>query len=245
MNPKPFDTYFGGKAGSGTYQTIINQIPPHRVYVEPFVGGGAIFRHKLPATISLLNDVDLAVVDRWRMAHLSECNQMEKVQPGGQIFCRDAIQWLTAERLWLDRKDTFIYVDPPYPLSSRKSDTRYAHELTDDDHRHLLALLDSYKFARIAISTYPNDMYGAILGIADSDWRRIEFESTTRGGMATEWLFMNYDPPTELHDYRYIGDDYRERERIAKKVRRHVAKFNALPDLERKALLSALNDTMA
>lgn len=42
MSTKPFETYFGGKAGSGTYQTIINQIPPHRVYIEPFVGGGAI-----------------------------------------------------------------------------------------------------------------------------------------------------------------------------------------------------------
>jgi DNA adenine methylase len=28
------NTYFGGKSGAETYQTIINQIPPHRIYVE-------------------------------------------------------------------------------------------------------------------------------------------------------------------------------------------------------------------
>lgn len=33
-------TYKGGKAGAGVYQQIINQIPPHDVYIEPFLGGG-------------------------------------------------------------------------------------------------------------------------------------------------------------------------------------------------------------
>jgi hypothetical protein len=33
-------TYPGGKGGAGVYQMIINQIPPHRVYIEPFLGGG-------------------------------------------------------------------------------------------------------------------------------------------------------------------------------------------------------------
>lgn len=35
-------SYFGGKAQDGVYQTIINQIPPHQIYIEPFLGGGAI-----------------------------------------------------------------------------------------------------------------------------------------------------------------------------------------------------------
>jgi hypothetical protein len=39
----------GGKAGAGVYQRIINQIPPHDVYVEAFLGDGAILRRKKPA----------------------------------------------------------------------------------------------------------------------------------------------------------------------------------------------------
>lgn len=235
---KPFDTYFGGKAGSGTYQTIINQIPPHRVYIEPFVGGGAIFRHKRPADITILADTDVAVVDQWIAAGVPErgLTMIEQSQMGAQVTLADALILLQSHKVWFDRKDTFLYIDPPYPLDSRKSTTRYTCELTDDHHWQLLEILDRYRHARIAISTYPNDIYSERL----AHWRRVEFESQTRGGMATEWLFMNYDEPTELHDYSYVGNDYRERERIAKKVRRHVKKFNALPDLERKALLSAL-----
>ena len=132
-----------------------------------------------------------------------------------------------------------MYIDPPYPHQSRKSDTRYPCEMTDDEHRCLLEVLEHYNHARIAISTYPNGLYEACL----PGWRLAEFESQTRRGMATEHLYMNYPEPTELHDYRYVGDDYRERERIAKKVRRHVAKFNKLPSLERRAILSALQQT--
>ena len=233
---KPFDTYFGGKAGSGTYQTIINQIPPHEIYLEWFVGGGAIYRHKQPAHCNILVDRDETVVQAWMEQGLPQKFLNADCGKGSHIVHDDATRLLTSRQTVLDREDAFFYVDPPYPLSTRKSDTRYAHELTDDDHRQLLSILDRYKHARIAISTYPNTLYGTML----ADWRRIEFESTTRNGMATEWLFMNYPEPTELHDYRYVGKDYRERERIAKKVRRHVRKFNALPELERKALLAAL-----
>ena len=35
-------TYPGGKGGNGFYQKIINLIPPHDVYIETHLGGGAI-----------------------------------------------------------------------------------------------------------------------------------------------------------------------------------------------------------
>jgi DNA adenine methylase len=41
--------YPGGKNGSGTYQRIINLIPPHRVYIETHLGSGAVLRNKKPA----------------------------------------------------------------------------------------------------------------------------------------------------------------------------------------------------
>jgi len=47
--------YPGGKSGAGVYQTIINRMPPHRVYIEPFLGGAAIMRldsASRPATAS-------------------------------------------------------------------------------------------------------------------------------------------------------------------------------------------------
>lgn len=54
--------YAGGKNAPGVYQTIINQIPPHRVYIEPFAGSAAIYRYKRLAHLSYLIDKDPAAV---------------------------------------------------------------------------------------------------------------------------------------------------------------------------------------
>jgi hypothetical protein len=58
--------------------------------------------------------------------------------------------------------------------------------------------------------------------------------------MATEWIWMNYSPPVQLHDYRYLGDNFREREKLKNKVKRWVARYKVMSLLERQALLSAL-----
>ena len=53
-------SYNGGKGNS--YHKIINRIPPHRVYIEPFLGGGAVMRKKRPAKINIGLDLDLSVL---------------------------------------------------------------------------------------------------------------------------------------------------------------------------------------
>jgi hypothetical protein len=56
-------TYPGGKNGAGVYQTIISQMPPHEVYIEPFLGGAAIMRLKRPARLNIGVDLDIAALD--------------------------------------------------------------------------------------------------------------------------------------------------------------------------------------
>ncbi|MCY4239930.1 MAG: hypothetical protein OXC93_16555 [Rhodospirillaceae bacterium] len=41
--------WFGSKATSSLSQAIIAAMPPHDVYIEPFLGGGAIMKRKPPA----------------------------------------------------------------------------------------------------------------------------------------------------------------------------------------------------
>lgn len=223
-------SYFGGKSGSGTYQTIINEIPPHSIYVEGFAGMASIFRKKLPAKESLLVEIDETTIDRL----------IKNGIPKEIIYHGSMLDVLKQFKNMLDKPEVFIYLDPPYPLSSRKSDSRYRHELSHDDHASLLLLIKGYAFARIAISTYPNQMYQHRL----KSWRAIEFESQTRRGRATEMLFMNYPSPVSLHDYRYLGSDYRERERISRKLNRWQAKFAELHPLEKKAMIQRLTIAM-
>lgn len=70
-----------------------------------------------------------------------------------------------------------------------------------------------------------------------------DLEAMTRGGrLATEWLWFNYQKPHALHDYRYLGEDFRERERIKRKKQRWVKRLKMMPHLERYALLSAIRE---
>jgi site-specific DNA-adenine methylase len=59
-------TYPGGKGGSGVWQRIINQMPPHKTYVEAFLGGGSVLLAKRPAVASIGIDADAAVIEAWR-----------------------------------------------------------------------------------------------------------------------------------------------------------------------------------
>lgn len=55
----PF-TYYGGKMGLA--RRILSLLPPHRVYMEPFLGSGAVLFAKRPTIHEIVNDLDGSVV---------------------------------------------------------------------------------------------------------------------------------------------------------------------------------------
>jgi hypothetical protein len=220
-------SYPGGKGASGVAQAIINEQPPHRVYIEPFLGGGSVLKAKRPAQIEIALDLDSAVTG----------NFSDAARPGLTVLNTDALIWL---REYKPTADTLIYADPPYPLASRMRARRlYKYEMTDHDHRRLLTALLQLP-CMVQLSTYPNEMYARML----SDWRLVSFQGWSRGGPMEEHLYMNYPPPRALHDYSYLGANYRERERIQRKTARWSARIGRLPELERLALFSAMASTI-
>lgn len=44
----------------------------------------------------------------------------------------------------------------------------------------------------------------------------------------------------KLHDYRYLGETFRERQQIRRRIERLKTRIENLPPLERNALLTAL-----
>lgn len=60
----PF-AYYGGK--SGLAPLIVGMLPPHRVYVEPFFGSGAVLFTKRPSVHEIVNDLDHNVVTFFRV----------------------------------------------------------------------------------------------------------------------------------------------------------------------------------
>lgn len=57
--------YIGGK--NRVAKKIIELIPPHTTYCEPFVGGGQVFFHKDPSPVEVLNDLDGEIVNFFRI----------------------------------------------------------------------------------------------------------------------------------------------------------------------------------
>jgi hypothetical protein len=89
----------------------------------------------------------------------------------------------------------------------------------------------------VMISGYYSDLYAQTL----EGWRTVQYTSQTRSGRtAIEWVWLNFPPPLELHDYRYLGRDFRERERIKRKIKRWKSRLSKMPDLERHAMLAAI-----
>ncbi|MBA3305509.1 MAG: DNA adenine methylase [Thermoleophilaceae bacterium] len=218
-------TYPGGKGGAGVFQQIINQLPPHRVYIECFLGMGAVLRSKRPAEQTIGVEADAAVLARWTGDEV----------PGLRLVHADALPWLAAYP-W--QGDELVYADPPYLMETRSSQ-RALYEVefsTRADHRTLLDVARVLP-CRVAISGYASDLYAERL----ADWRCITFTTTTRGGRpATEHLWTNYPEPLELHDYQHLGAGFRQRERIKRKTRRWTQRLRGLPAQERHALFAAI-----
>jgi DNA adenine methylase len=227
--------YQGGKNGSGVFQTIINAIPWHWRYVEAFAGSAAIYRHKLPAAGGSI----LVERSEDQAARLRSTSP-----PGTTVLQGDALKLLAQPFDW--HHTDFVYLDPPYHHQARRDLALYEHELSDDAHGQLLhSLLPamSDRGVKWALSGYRCAAYDD--ASSRYGWHRMDYPAMTRRGVVTESLWTNYDPATvhRLHDYRYLGRDFRERERIARKVRRWVGKLQLLPLREREAIMEALANT--
>jgi DNA adenine methylase len=217
--------YPGGK---GTcYKRIINLMPPHKTYIETHAGGGSVILNKHPADINIAIDVDPSAKEIFRQNN-----------PGNPVrfYTADCQKYL---RGLLPAADTLIYADPPYLMSTRKSGSLYKFEYTEQQHVELLQLLLSLKPSMVMISGYWSRLYADMLRA----WNTISFETMTRRGMATEWVWFNFDIPEQLHDYSHLGDNFRDRERITRKQKRWIANLQNMPTVERNALLDRIHNT--
>lgn len=229
-------SYFGGKAGGKTPHMIINEIPIHSLYIEPFAGAAAIFRLKRRASKSFLYDKHGPTAAALSVEYAGDTSVA--------VDCADAMRVLN-RLIGNDSLGVFLYLDPPYLFSTR-ADPRpvypceFGKEEQHADLLRLVKLIDRQSpTIRIAISGYMSPLYAREL----KDWRLKQWPAMTRGNtIATESLWMNYQPPMQLHDYRYIGDNFREREKYKRQRYRWLRRLQNMPAIKRHALLSVIAD---
>ena len=235
--------YPGNKGFDKAKIEILNLIPETKIYIEPFAGSAAIARNVFTSGLTVIvNDINKNVV----------LQLIKELPESTTIFNHNALWFLRfLMKMYLkhtravdmdifnkvDPTDVFIYLDPPYPKASRRSPKDiYDFEMTDQEHEELLSTLLQLPF-NCMISTYPNELYAEKL----SSWNKHEFSTSVHGKIATEVLYYNYTKPEKLLNYSYVGADCWERQRINRKVNRHISKLSSLPPGERYKIIHEIN----
>lgn len=213
----------GSKTASGVIQWIINQIPPHTWLIEAFGGSAYLTRQIAPAKRNTVIELDSDTAEA-----LSEELDAEILRQDAFQFLEESVRQAGAER-------SFLYADPPYVHSSRGQSKIYRHEMSDPEHEKLCLRLKDWP-GLVMLSGYDNAIYRDLL----HDWRTAEFNVMTHTGPRIEKIWMNYQEPKRLHDYRFLGKDRTDRQRIRRKIERAKAKLADLPPLERHAIIDEL-----
>ena len=253
--------YPGGKNGAGVYQKLINLTPPHSVYIEPFLGSGAVMRLKRPAGLNVGVDLvgsalsavsaDIAGTDERRRRESPELARADLLSlevaagPGpdrlaGPADARPRFDFHQGDGIDFLRRypwagGELIYCDPPYLMETRSSGRLYQFEFSDAQHLELLSLLVTLP-CMVMVSGYWSSLYSERL----QGWNSIHFDAMTRGGLATEWVWFNFPRPVALHDYRYLGEGFRAREGLQRKKRRWAMALSKMPVIERQVLTCSL-----
>lgn len=86
-----------------------------------------------------------------------------------------------------DKRNVFMYLDPPYVVSQRRSNQKYECDMTDEQHEELIARLLSCK-CKWLLSGYDNSIYQPLT----DKYGKIEFKSPNSCSDAIEVLWKNY-----------------------------------------------------
>jgi DNA adenine methylase len=109
-----------------------------------------------------------AGVAKW-LSSIENLPQIHKRLQRVQIECVDFRRCIAT----YDTTDTFFYLDPPYPASTRRDSSYYSHEMTDADHAELVELLLKIQ-GKALLSGYANLLYQPL---ERAGWLRTDYKT--------------------------------------------------------------------
>ena len=145
--------YFGSKATSGLCQALIALMPPHSVYIESHLGGGALMKRKPTGVRSIGIDRDAQALEAFA------CDYPVELVHGCAHAFLASFPFLGPE---------LVYSDPPYLHATRRSARRYRFDYEEVDHVALLDLLKDLP-CQVMVSGHPSALYDEML----AGWRSL------------------------------------------------------------------------
>jgi len=222
QNLKPLPTYPGRKAGAGTWQQIVSQIPKCETFIEA-MAGSAFISSLVEGCKLVVNDLNRSTIDKLR--YTADNVTFENV-------CYKSLLKKYAK----GNQSTVFYFDPPYLMETRSyKKPIYKHEWNEKDHREFLKLIVTIKNP-VLLSHYPCKLYDTAL----KNWRKIQYNTMTRAGVRKENLYMNFPQPVLLQCFNQVGENFTDRQRIKRKVERFTNKLKRETAQERAAILSCI-----
>ncbi len=213
------NAYFGSKATAGLCQPLIALMPPHAVYIETHLGGGAIMKRKPAALRNIGIDLNERAVASFH------CDYPVELVHG---CCHRFLSQYPFDGTEL------VYSDPPYLHGTRKSKRRYRFDYEDTDHEALLGLLTGLPCA-VMVSGYPSALYDELL----AGWRSVSLQVMNQAGVVTEKVWFNF-APDRVHWASCAGRNFTHRQSVKRKAASWGRRYQAMPPAERLAVLAAM-----
>lgn len=137
--------------------------------------GGFSTTHIVRRNMSKSTSDFLSMIDKLPQIH----NRLSSVI----IEHRDIIELIDK----YDKRDVFMYLDPPYVVSQRRSNQKYECDMTDEQHKELIARLLSCK-CKWLLSGYDSSIYQPLT----DKYSKMEFKPLNSCLDAIEVLWKNY-----------------------------------------------------
>ena len=182
-----------------------------------------MLRNKTPAKRNIGIDVDPNVIARWKIDYPGLCELIEA----------DAFQFLNT---FSYTGEELIYIDPPYLPSMRRREKVYRFDYRQEQHEILLTLLCRLP-CMVMISGYDSSLYNELL----VGWHKVSFSAKTHVDVREEYVWLNFEPASRLHDGRYIGATFRERQTIKRRRARMYERIQNMDPVERNELIRWLS----
>ncbi len=176
-------------------------------------------RNKKAAQRNIGLDLDTKVIELWQTEFPGTC----------ELHQVDAVAFLEGYSF---KGQELVYADPPYVPETRRRAKVYNCDYSKKDHIRLLRCLVSLP-CKVMLSGYDCDLYNRELG----GWHKVSFLAKTHVEMREETVWMNFETPSRLHDSRYLGETFRNRQTIQRRQTRLHTRIQSLSPLERHELL--------
>ena len=110
LKARQFFSSPGGKRAMAS--RVIKMMPEHKVYVEPFAGGAAVFFSKEPSTVEVLNDMDDEIVNAYQSAQKISDSNLQQLMKRDWVISRKTFMALrdSTPKTPMDKLYRFIYL---------------------------------------------------------------------------------------------------------------------------------------